>query len=64
MVGEPADAVKFKHWDEAVMFTVYVVAEVKKTLSVLVGTDAPVGVSVELADQFAVALQVLVPPGT
>jgi len=64
MVGEPADAVKFKHCDAEVMFTVYEVAEVKKTLSVLVGTDAPVGVSVELADQFAVLDQVFVPPGT
>ena len=61
--GVPAVIVKFKQF-AVTTFTVYVLEDVKNTLSELVGADAPVGVNVGLADQFAVLVQVLVPPGT
>ena len=44
--------------------TVYVVAEVKKTLSRDDGSAAPVGVRVAESDQLAVLDQLFVPPGT
>jgi hypothetical protein len=63
IVTVPAETVKLAQEDAApdVRVTVYAAVEVKNTLSADVGTEAPVGVSVGLADQFAVLSQLPVP---
>jgi hypothetical protein len=67
-LGAPAEAVRLRQFAiyEATLgnVTVYVEELVKNTLSDAPGTDAPVGVSVGLADHLAVSDQSLAPPTT
>ena len=64
IVTVPAEEVKLRQNDVVLLgiVTVYVPAVVKKTSSVDVGKDAPVGVRVGLSDHLAVSFQVPVPP--